>query len=209
MANGHGTTPMHVSGSDERFAALDERVTNLRTGVQHLERSTADGFARIDAKLGEMAAAFQAGQKTPWSTIWTAVGVAFSVLIGVGYLVYTPLQINQTKLEAGLIKLSETVAETIKDGPDTYIPRRENDLARARAAEDRANTLAAITDLRTDSLPRREWLLRNDAVNSLVANLQREVDQLRTDFGSTYSLRDALADMKSRLERAEMRDLKP
>jgi hypothetical protein len=203
MANGHGSN-VRVSGSDERFAALDERVTNLRTGVQHLERSTADGFARLDAKLGEMSASLTAGQKTPWSTIWTAVGVAFSVLLGIGYLVYTPIQLNQVRLEGGLTKLADAVTSAIASGPDLYVPRRESDALRARAAEDRANAEKDIDGLRTEKLPRNEWLLRNAAVDAEFIDLRRTVEQIRQDFGGTYSLRDAIADLKQRLERIEV-----
>lgn len=41
-----------------------------------------------------------------------------------------------------------------------------------------------------------------------LANLQKQIDQQRSDFGSTYSLRDALADMQKRLDKLEgSRDL--
>lgn len=36
-----------------------------------------------------------------------------------------------------------------------------------------------------------------------ITNLQKQVDQQRSDFGSTYSLRDALADMQKKIERLE------
>lgn len=157
MANGSG---VGVRTDNEKFAALDERVTNLRSSFQALEHSTTAGFGRLDAKLGEMSIAFQQGQQTPWSTIWTAVGVAFSILIGVGYLAYTPVQVNQTRLEASLTKLSEVVGAAIKEGPDTYIPRREADQARARAAEDRASAASAIADLRSDVSDLKQRLAR-------------------------------------------------
>lgn len=193
------------SNSDEKFAALDERVTNLRSSLQHLEQSTSSGFARIEAKLGEQGAAFSAAQKTPWGIVASFVGVAFSILVGIGWLVYTPVQTAQIKLETGLVRLTDVVTSAIKEGPDTYVPRREIDTSRIRAAEDRVNTLAAITDLRAISLPRNEWLLRNAAVDSEFIDLRRTVEQLRGDLGGTYNLRDAFSDIKDRLERAEQR----
>lgn len=36
-----------------------------------------------------------------------------------------------------------------------------------------------------------------------ITNLQKQVDQQRSDFGSTYSLRDALADMQKKIEKLE------
>jgi len=195
---------VRVSGSDERFAALDERVTNLRTSFQHLERSTAEGFGRIDAKLGEMAASFAAGQKTPWATVIPSMAFVFSVLITIGWLVYTPVQSTQSRLETSLLKLADVVAGAIESGPEKYVPRREIDTSRARAAEDRANVEKDINDLRTEKLPRNEWLLRNAAVDNEFIDLRRTVEQIRQDFGGTYSLRDAIADLKQRLERVEM-----
>lgn len=209
QAHSNGGTVRNGGSFEERFSALDERVTNLRTSFQHLEQSTASGFGRLDAKLGEMAAAFQAGQQTPWSTIWTAVGVAFSILLGVGYLVYTPVQANQTRIEDSLIKLSDMFAEAVKSGPDLYVPRREIETGRARATEDRANIEKDIDALRQEKLPRNEWTLRNAAVDAEFVDLRRAVDQMRQDFGSTYSLRDALADFKQRLERIEMQEKRP
>lgn len=42
-----------------------------------------------------------------------------------------------------------------------------------------------------------------DIDTASIMNLQKQIDQQRSDFGSTYSLRDALADMKGRLEKLE------
>lgn len=36
-----------------------------------------------------------------------------------------------------------------------------------------------------------------------ITGLQKQIDQQREDFGSTYSLRDALGDLKGRLEKLE------
>lgn len=205
MANGVG---VRAENSTERFAALDERVTNLRTSFQNLEHSTTAGFGRIDAKLGEMSAAFSAGQRTPWSTIWTAVGVAFTVLLGIGWLVYTPVQNNQDRLEASLLKLSDNVATAVTSGPDMYIPRRESEALRTRAAEDRTNLVRDIDTLRSEKLPRNEWILRNVAVDAEFTDIRRTVEQIRQDFGGTYSLRDAIVDLKDRLERVESKETK-
>lgn len=198
-----------VRGSDERFAALDERVTNLRSSFQSLDHATQAGFSRIDAKLAEMSAAFSAGQRTPWAQIWPAAAVGVSVLVALGWLVYSPIKDSQTKLESSLTKLSDIMSDSIKDGPNVYVTRRENEPLRQRSAEDRTNTLQAITDLRQSSLPRAEWMLRNNTVDAALADKQREIDQLRQDFGGTYSLRDALVDFKNRLERIELKETRP
>lgn len=207
MAN--GTVGASVRTDTEKFAALDERVTNLRSSFQNLEHQTTAGFGRIDSKLGEMSAAFSAAQRTPWGTIATFAGVLFSVLVGIGWLVYQPVQVEQVKLEASLVKVNDTLTEAIKEGPETYVPRREIETARQRAAEDRINTLASITDLRTAALPRNEWMLRNATVDREFEDVRRTLEQLRSDFGGTYSLRDAIADLKSRIERFEARETGP
>lgn len=198
MANG-----AEVRTADERFAALDERVTNLRSSFQSLEHSTAAGFGRLDAKLNEMSAAIATGQQTPWAKIWPGVSIGVIVIGMIVAMLYWPIRGDQSRLEGSVGKVADALANAIKEGPDTYVPRREIETARVRAAEDRVNTLASITDLREAALPRNEWMLRNATVDREFEDVRRTLEQLRSDFGGTYSLRDALVDLKARLERIE------
>lgn len=201
MANGNGHVV--VRSDTEKFAALDERVTNLRSSFQALEHSTAAGFGRLDAKLNEMAAAIATGQQTPWAKIWPGVSIGVVVIGMIVAMLYWPIRGDQDRLETSLGKVADALSDAIKEGPDTYVPRREIETSRQRAAEDRVNTLASITDLRVASLPRNEWLLRNATVDREFEDVRRTVEQIRADFGGTYSLRDALVDLKTRLERIE------
>lgn len=202
MANGE-VTPKE---SNERFAALDERVTNLRSSFQSLEHSTSTGFNRIDAKLSEMSASFAAGQQTPWAKIWPGITTGVVVIGMIVGMLYWPIRADQGRLESSLIKITEQLSAAVKEGPEVYVPRREIETARARATEDRINTLSAITDLRTLSLPRNEWQLRNTTVDGEFVDIRRSLDQLRQDFGGIYPLRDAFADVKDRLQRVETRE---
>lgn len=69
---------------------------------------------------------------------------------------------------------------------------------------------AAIHETRDDLkemvraiVPRGEHEERWRSEDQAIVNLQKQIDSLKSDFGSTYSLRDALADMTKRLDKLE------
>lgn len=68
--------------------------------------------------------------------------------------------------------------------------------AGARNADD-------IRQIQANIVPRGEHQGHWDITAAEITNLQKQIDQQRSDFGSTYSLRDALADMQKRLDKLE------
>lgn len=62
-----------------------------------------------------------------------------------------------------------------------------------------------ISEIRQDVVPRREHQKDWDAQVKTDLEQDSKIERLRQEFGGTYSLRDALTDMKARLERIEMR----
>lgn len=60
-----------------------------------------------------------------------------------------------------------------------------------------------IEHINLNIVPRGEHQGHWDITAAEIANLQKQIDQQRNDFGSTYSLRDALADMQKRLDKLE------
>jgi hypothetical protein len=139
-------------------------------------------------------------------SIWAAGGIVLAVLSTVGRLVYTPIKDDQVRLETAIAEVAEGLATAIKEGPQNYISRRESEALRQLSAEDRANTHAAIIALQAASVSRNEWSLRNETIDKELVDVRRELDQLSQDFDGTYSLRDAIADLKEGLQRIESRD---
>lgn len=69
---------------------------------------------------------------------------------------------------------------------------------------DQANRNAEdIRQINANIVPRGEHQGHWDITAAQIANLQKQIDLQRSDFGSTYSLRDALADMQKRLDKLE------
>lgn len=156
MANQHTTF-------DERFAALDERVTNLRSSFSTLEASTQRGFQQMDSALDNLGRDIRSNQKTPWANILTGLGVLLTFLGLVGYLVYSPIQGKQGELTSSIEKLGDLFA-TI---PDKFITRAEQQVLRDRANQDRDT----LTDTLAGKVGRDEWSLSNEA-------LRRDLDRI-------------------------------
>lgn len=60
-----------------------------------------------------------------------------------------------------------------------------------------------IKEINRAIVPRGEHEGHWANTDAAITNLQKQIDQQRQDFGSTYSLRDALSDMQKRLDKLE------
>lgn len=178
-----------------RYAALDERVTNLGTRLTSFEQNTARSFTQLEASIVGLSAEFRTNQRPQWA----ALGVMLTAVIAIGALAYWPVRENQNEFRESI----KTITASINVIPKEYLSRQEADQRAARGLEDRQRTESAITDLRGNAVPRGEWTERQAAINATTADLGRRLDELRQDFGATYGIRDALNDLRSRLERIE------
>lgn len=162
MSNGGGFD------AQARYAALDERVTNLRTSFVNLEGEMRSGFAGLNSHLTSLSNELRTSQKTQWPVIWAAAGVVFSVLVGIGGALYLPVLNN----------LSEQKGE-IKELRSGFVPRDEIDWRATRAAEDRARLETNLTDIRSQMTPRSERDSIMRGIEQRFSDIQRQLDQLR------------------------------
>lgn len=89
---------------------------------------------------------------------------------------------------AGFIVIVTTALSQLSlQGVNTRVDRSERD----------------ILAINSSIVPRGEHEGHWANTDAAIANLQKQIDQQRQDFGSTYSLRDALADMQRRLDKLE------
>ncbi len=142
-----------------RYAALDERVTNLRTSFVNLEGEMRSGFVSLNAHMTAMSNELRSSQKTQWPVIWAAAGVVFSILIGIGGALYWPVLNNISDLKID-----------VKDLRGSTIPREEIEARTKRAAEDRARLDVTISDLREQV---------NHQVDQRFAEVQRQIDDIK------------------------------
>ena len=217
MANGNTFDPQ------ARYAALDERVTNLRSSFVNLEGEMRSGFASVNNHLTSVSNELRVAGKTQWPVIWMAAGVVFTVLAGLGAVLYSPIKNDVTKLQ------------------DTTISRSEWNDNLMRAVENRSRLETAIAKIAENAVPRSEleqmvteyrdykarienelrgkldhssWSERNLSRDHEIAGLQRQIDQQRQDFQTFSSSlgngRDFIQDLKAEVARlrdqiAEMR----
>jgi hypothetical protein len=184
-----------------RYAALDERVTNLRTSFVNLEGEMRSGFTSINSNIASLSNELRGNSRTQWPVIWSAIGVSFAVLAAVGALAYRPVLSNQDRLEAALVRQMDTMTELGK----ATVSRQEMDWRSSRGIEDRNRTDAAIGDLRDNTITRLEYVERNRAADSERMDLQRQIDLLRSDFGAVYGTRDVIVDLKKEIDNLRQR----
>lgn len=194
------------------WGRLSERVEHQGRDLIDLRSNMNTGFQNLQHTLSGLANEFRGSSRTQWPIIWSAIGVCFTMFAAVGTLAYWPVLDNQDRLEAALMRLSDTVGVV----SEKSLSRDEANWRGARTAEDRARTEAALTDLRNSTVTRLEWSERNgarsqeigalrDATHSEDANLQRQIDQLRQDFGSIYGTRDIIQDLKKEVDTLRQR----
>jgi hypothetical protein len=223
MANGDENARSY---SDAVQAALGERVTNMGRRINDVEVEMRAGFSQLSNSLSAstnetrqsisaLAANLAERNKTQWPVIFLAIGVASSVL---GYFVtqaLTPIRDANLDMKAAIIDTQKNIQALAMN----TVSRQEMDWRSDRGSEDRKRTDDSIITLRESTVSRNEWMERNlsrdhdieniraDAVRD-VANLQRQLDQQRSDFQAFSSSlgngRDLIIDMKN--EQGRLRD---
>jgi hypothetical protein len=164
-----------------RYAALDERVTNLRTSMVNLEGEMRSGFTSLNSHLSSISSEMRAGQKTAWPVIWSAIGVSFAILIAIGSQALSPIR--------------DSVAD-LKTSVEARVTHQELDDRATRGSEDRARTEAALIDLRAKSVARDEWMQQIHGRDVEVAELGRRIEEIRQSLGNQYTTRDLLLELQ-------------
>jgi hypothetical protein len=194
----------------ERQQTQGQQITSIDNRVSSLETEMRRGFSDVLIAMNSMkednsrAVAGIRDQTTNALNIisadiaasrrpqWQAISVGVAILVVLGGLVYWPI-----KQEAATIR--EDVAALQKGA----ITRDETEAFRRRASEDRVRTETAISDLRATSVPRGEYTERASGINERFGDISRRIEDLRSQVGATYGLRDFIQDLNRRLDRVE------
>lgn len=187
-ANGSNFDPMSA------YAKLSERVENQGSQLVDLRSNVNTGFQQINAQLTQLSGELRANDKTPWTVIWSAIGVSFAIIVAIGGLAYAPVTSGIGRVEASIASLSERT-----------VTRQEMDWRQARSQEDRLRTDASIVDLRTHQVPRGELDRVFEAYDEQLRDKQRQIDEVKAAQASIYGARDAMMDMRDRVDRLEQR----
>lgn len=207
-----------------RYAALDERVTNVRSSLVNLEGEMRSGFTTINTHLNNLANELRNSQKTPWGVIITGIGVGLSIIVAIGTLAYIPIQRTTEDLSSDLIRLQESSVsrseyeqgnqrgsetrrrfeEAFVKLMDTTVPRNELSLLVAESRADRTRLNQEVTSLSEKTVTRAEWEERNRARDNEVTELSRRIDELSRNSAATYGLRDVIQDLKEQVRFLEL-----
>ncbi|MBP0438404.1 hypothetical protein [Tianweitania sediminis] len=212
VPNGNGETEAARMYMDAVQAQLGERVTNLGRRQSDLETEMRSGFRQMETSITSFTNETRSSIAALSTTLaernkpqWQALSVMLAAIIAIGGLVYWPIREGQTRIDATLSRLGETV-----------VTREEMTWRSQRTAEDRARMEGAVADLRTSMVHRNEWSERNlsrdheiaDIRSSIArdtANLQRQIDQQRGDFSQFSSSlgngRDVIQNLQTEINR--------
>lgn len=179
-ANGNG-----AFDSMAQYARLSERVEGQGRDIVDLRSNMNTGFRNLEGSIHALSNELRGNSRTQWPVIWSAVGVCFAVIVGIGSAVYIPIREGITEAKADI-----------------------------RANSEKAMSVAAFTDFKATYennriVSRNEYLDKfNNGKEDLVkveTNLQRQVDELKENFASVYGARDIILDLRERLDRIEAR----
>ena len=196
---GGGGVPDHQARYN--IGALEQRVYGLEQGV-----------AGLSSQISGLSQQIAASGKTNWSVIIGFGGIALSFMIAIGGMAYWPIREAQGDLKVTVGELNKATtaafAETNKTiatlanqtalqfsaAADKFVTIREVD---ARGGRTRQDIERLNIDLNAQDVILRRSIEQGDA------NLQRQIDDQKKQFGDTFSLRDALLQMQRRIDQLE------
>ncbi|MGY2052429.1 hypothetical protein [Methylobacterium sp. JK268] len=101
---------------------VDARLSALETRVEGIAGSLTNVATTLTA-LGEK---LDRGKQTPWGVIWSALGVAMTVLTVVGGLAYWPIKEGQADLRASILLMQERSDRRVEALAAGVVPRAEH-----------------------------------------------------------------------------------
>lgn len=175
MANGNSLDPTAA------YAELRQRVSSIE--------NTVLGFG---TKLEALTTALNDRSKTPWAIILSGAGTSLGAITIVGTLIAWGLSVQ-----------TESIVKSLNDFRATYeanrvVSRNEN--------TDRFNNInILITRLADMQVPRAELDRVFQGYDQRFTDTQRQLDEQRNAFAGTYSLKDYIERITTRLDRLEER----
>jgi hypothetical protein len=73
--------------------------TALNAATTNFNNALSTETAALSSDIRALANEFRSSSRTPWPMIWTALGVSFAIVVGVGALAYRPLLETQSRFE--------------------------------------------------------------------------------------------------------------
>lgn len=200
---------MEGSGFDPeaRVARLAERVDNQGFRIGNLEAVVTKGFSDIQTQFGrqfnELSAELRNKDRTPWPVIWSAMGVCFAVLFGIGGALYMPVRENMNEARVDIRALSRDALSVaaFQDFRATYENNRL--VSRNEYIDKFTQVNAAIKEVREMQVPRKELERTWQLYDQSIAFIQSQINDLKRDNASVYTSRDKILDQDERMRKLE------
>lgn len=199
--NGHAFDP------EARVARLAERVDGQGARITNLEVAVNKGFSDMNASFGkqfsDMSMEMRNRDRTPWGVIFTAIGVKFAVLFGIGGALYYPVKetMSETKMDIRQVKADAMSVAAFQDFKATYENNRI--VSRNEYIDKFGQINTAIRDLNEDMVPRKElerqWAMQDQAIGFL----RSQVEELKRENSSIYTQRDKMLDQQREIDNLE------
>lgn len=175
---------------ETQYAALGERVEGQGRRLTNLESTVNQGFRQVETSIAGLSNEFRSSQRPQWQ----AMSVLLAFALAIGGLVYWPIQKATNDLKTAITSLSEKA-----------VTREELEWRSSRAAEDRTRTEMTLRSLDANLVPRAEHSRVWASYDQRFLDQQRQIDELKQYQGSVYGARDALLDIRERIDRLEQR----
>lgn len=197
MTNSNGFDPM------AQYARLSERVENQGKDIVDLRSNMNTGFQSVNAALGTLSNELRSNSKTQWPVIWAAAGVCFTVLATGGAFFYNSLSKGQDRLDTAIAEVSKD-AVSVSAFQDFRATYENNRVVSRNDYLDKFNNLTTTVEtIRKDQVPRAEHERVWQSQDQQLAQMQKQIDELKAGQASTYSARDVILDLRERLDRVE------
>lgn len=181
--NGNGVSASEV-------AALKVEVDGIRRDVSGLT-----------TQISALAAAINERSKTPWAIIISGAGTSLLGISLVGGLIAWGLSVQTS----GIVAQSDAKLSALEDKIDTF--KETYEANRVISRQDQDARWARNDALLARSVPREEHEKIWDAQTRTDADQQRQIEEVKTAAGSTYSLRDYIQRLTERIDTLEQRSL--
>lgn len=184
MTTSSGKSANMREQSRHDIGALEQRVYGVEQSLQ-----------AISQQIGALGSKIEERAKIPWP----ALGVMLSFLTIVGGLVWYPVKGDLGRLETAMIKIVDSVPTNREIEASS---KRRDDWQ--RQVEERFSRVETKQEVdKKEIVPRGEHQEKWAGQTQITANLQRQIDEFRRDFGSTYSLRDAFGNVQRKVDELE------
>ncbi len=207
MANANSTPRSHYGNDinvlDTRVGALERSARDLSGNLGELSSHVDAALKAMEAGIGRQMDALSAKIDERSKIPWPALGVMLTFVCVIGGMAYYPIQTTQGRIEATLLRFDErfVTSKELETRLSANAQRRDDF---QRLAEARFEGVEAdVSNIRKEVVPRAEHEEKWRGADGHREALQRQLDDLKHQFGETFSLRDALIQMQKRIDTLE------